>query len=129
MYIESAEVYYLGSEQRVKRGRFLLLMQPDEERGHTFPIRGLVRKVALRQLGHWMMGSARVGRNRLSVCGDYGNAGGPMWVPREVYLRGEVLPDDLYGAWKKGEGWNGAGSEAPLMREWAKTLERGRKRC
>jgi hypothetical protein len=42
------------------------------------------------------------------------------------------IPQELHDAWNKGGGWNGAGSEAPKMVEWARAnldkLEPSRKR-
>jgi hypothetical protein len=66
-----------------------------------------------------MMGNARVHGHRLTLSGSYGSDGLPDTVPAEVYARGVELPDELYNAWNNGGGWNGAGSEAPAMREWA----------
>jgi hypothetical protein len=84
------------------------------------PLRAIVRYVRLRQLGHFMMGSARVGKTRLTLSGSYGHDGLPVTVPDEVYEAGAPLPPELYEAWNKGGGWNSAGSEAEAMRRWAK---------
>lgn len=118
MYIRGSHRYYRGSEQTVSRAPFLLLLQ---ERGkpctaeNTYAV---VRKVALSQLGHFMMGRANLCGRWHTVSGSYGNDGLPMDVdklPRDA----KPLPVELYDAWNKGGGWNGAGSEAPAMREWA----------
>ena len=84
-----------------------------------YPLRALVRYARLKQLGHFMMGTARVGQHSLTLSGSYGNDGLPMSVPDDVYEAGVELPQHLYDAWNKGGGWNGAGSEATAMREWA----------
>lgn len=84
-----------------------------------YPIRAIVRHVAMTQCGHFMMGNARVHGHRLTLSGSYGSDGLPDTVPPEVYERGLELPKDLYDAWNNGGGWNSVGSEAPLMRKWA----------
>jgi len=84
-----------------------------------YPLRGIVRYVRMKQLGHFMMGTARVGKTRLSLSGSYGSDGLPLSVPDEVYELGAPLPENLYQAWKHGGGWNSAGSEAGAMRAWA----------
>lgn len=120
MYIDSSGGVYYNSagEQCARRARFLLLVQL--EAGGE--IRGIVRKVALRQLGHWMMGRARVRGESLTISGSYGHDGLPMTVGENVFAAGVKLPDDLREAWSKGGGWNGAGSEAPAMRAWARQI-------
>lgn len=118
MYVKPSRSYYAGTEQRSARGAFLLLLQLADKPcgpGNTFAV---VRKVALRQLGHFMMGRAKIGPKWHSVSGAYGSDGLPMTVealPKDA----KPLPADLYNAWNKGGGWNSAGSEAPAMRAWA----------
>lgn len=119
MFIELRNSGYDRHGQQHASGRFLLLMQPDkDEKGK--PLRALVRFVALSQLGHFMMGFARIKGQRFSVSGAYGSDGLPMTVPTEIYELGTELPQDLYDAWNKGGGWNSAGSEAEAMIKWAK---------
>ena len=130
MYIKPVHAYYRGSEQYAQRGAFLLLIQP--ERGsisetcaadNTYAI---VRTVALSQLGHFMVGRANICGRWRSVSGAYGSDGLPMSVP--ALPRDAVpLPADLYQAWSKGGGWNGAGSAAPAMRVWSLTTFKGAK--
>ena len=86
---------------------------------NSYPMRGLVRYVRMKQLGHFMMGSAVVGKHRLTLSGSYGSDGLPKSVPDEVYEAGVEVPRDLYDAWNKGGGWNGCGNEADAMRKWA----------
>lgn len=86
---------------------------------HQREIRALVRKVALHQFGHFMMGSARAFGHRLPISGAYGSDGLPRTVPREVFDRAVPIPAELHDAWNKGGGHNGAGSEAIAMRHWA----------
>jgi hypothetical protein len=86
----------------------------------NYPIRALVRYTRMRQLGHFMMGFARVNGQRITLSGSYGSDGLPSSVPDETYAQGIELPTELYSAWNTGGGWNDVGSEAPAMREWAK---------
>lgn len=92
-----------------------------------FPIRAFVRKVALQQCGHWMMGRVNIGGKWYTVSGAYGDDGLTMNLPYDTYMRGVVLPQELYNAWAQGGGHNSCGSEAPLMREWAIKTFCGRK--
>ena len=118
MYIDEARTYYAGSEQRAMRSRFLLLLQRTGgpyDAASTFAV---VRKVALRQFGHYMMGRANLNGKWYTVSGPYGNDGLPMDVER-LPADAKPLPPALFEAWNKGGGWNSAGSEAPAMREWA----------
>jgi hypothetical protein len=85
----------------------------------SYPIRAIVRHVAMRQLGHFMMGTARVDGISLTLSGSYGADGLVSSVPDEVYERGLELPVELHEAWNKGGGWNSAGSEADAMKQWA----------
>ena len=119
MYIEGTQTYYRGTEQCARRARFLILLQPNVQNWEEYPMRAIVRKVALRQLGAFMMGHARVGGQTISVSGSYGNDGLPLTVPLEIYEKGVVVPDHLVKLWSTGGGWNSAGSEAGSMREWA----------
>ena len=133
MFIETARGRY-GSDGSQHSGRalFLILVQrdyfKDAEGNYLSPkdrpdgyteIRAIVRKVALHQCGHWMMGSARVKGERISISGAYGSDGNTCTVSEKVFQESIPLPKELYDAWNKGEGWNGAGSEAPMMRTWA----------
>lgn len=129
MYIEPVQTYYSDSSgsQATKRARFLILLQLESETRlganpspSPWPIYGVVRPVALRQLGAFMMGRARLHSKGKweSVSGAYGNDGLPRTVAT-LPPDARRLPADLAEAWSKGGGWNGAGSEAPLMKEWA----------
>ncbi|HEX5426534.1 MAG TPA: hypothetical protein VFW94_23505 [Candidatus Acidoferrales bacterium] len=121
MFITTKYSGYNRHGEQSAAGRFLILMQPNFDTKLTGkqPLRAVVRYVRLRQLGHFMMGSARIGKHRLSLSGSYGGDGLPVSVPDEVYQSGVELPQELYDAWNNGGGWNGAGSEAPAMRAWA----------
>lgn len=105
-------------------GFFLVLMTPDDDDKATF--RGLVRSVKLHQCGHFMMGTLSItikGKtHEASLSGSYGADGLTRSVPRPIYELGVDLPQELRVKWNNGEGWNDAGTEAPDMNTWAKTL-------
>ena len=123
MYIEPTSHYYVGTELRTRAARFLLLIQPKQptigEECRAENTYAIVRRVALRQFGHFMMGRARLRGNQwITVSGAYGGDGLPRTVdalPKDAVL----LPRELYDAWSKGGGHNGAGSEAKAIRVWA----------
>jgi hypothetical protein len=97
---------------------FLLMVQPKYQT--NYPVKMCIRRVVLRQFGHFMMGNARIYGHVVTVSGAYGSDGLPMSVPKEVYEMLRItLPDELYEKWKHGGGWNSCGSEAPAMRKWA----------
>lgn len=123
MYIERAARYYTAAgEQRVSRARFLILCTPNRP-GPIDPItetRAIVRKVAMQQLGHWMMGTARAAGRSLTLSGSYGADGLTKTVPPEVYAIAHPVPPELMQQWATGGGWNSAGSEADAFRAWAR---------
>jgi len=87
-------------------------------------VRAIIRKVALRQLGHWMMGRTHIGKQWYSLSGAYGHDGLLLDVQPDAWDRGVSLPPHLYRLWNKGGGWNSCGSEAPMMREFGLHLLR-----
>ena len=121
MYLKNdGQSGYRGGNQVRTRGLFLMFIQPPGSEGCSAPIKCVVRKVALQQLGHWMMGRANIRGQWFTVSGSYGGDGLPMDVPQAVYDSLTVtLPDDLYQAWNKGGGHNSCGSEATAVRLWA----------
>lgn len=127
MYIEDKGGYYDShGQQHSRKGWFLMLMHPEhhwserEKRKDYFTeTRALVRKVALSQCGHWMMGTARAFGHSLTVSGAYGADGLIMNVPEEVYEKAYPVPERLMRLSNDGGGWNSAGSEADEMRKWA----------
>jgi hypothetical protein len=118
MYIKPNPVYYKGSQQVRLRAPFLLLLQLREDKALRPQIHAIIRRVALQQFGHFMMGSANILGEWHVVSGAYGNDGLPMVVDR-IPKDATSLPDDLAEAYWAGDGWNGAGSEAPALRQWA----------
>ena len=121
MFIKPTRSYYTyDGSQHASRQWFLILLQPPLFTEEKLPIRAVVRKVALSQLGHFMMGIARIKGHSIVCSGSYGGDGLPKICPTmEIYNTGIVLPDDLVKAWNTGGGWNSAGSEASAMRQWA----------
>ena len=119
MFISGGHTYYRGSEQYATRGRFLILLTRKDDKCGPDHVFAVVRKVALRQLGHFMMGRANIGGHWVSVSGAYGSDGLPLTVDR-LPDDAVILPLELYNAWNKGGGWNGAGNEAYAMKAWAR---------
>lgn len=117
---KSKRGYTRGGEQWAS-GKFLILMcsEEDKEPHASKRMRGIVRHVHLHQTGHFMMGSVRIMKNKITLSGSYGGDGLPVTVPKEIYELGHPVPEDLWAAWNTGGGHNSAGSEAPLMQEWA----------
>ena len=119
MYIEPTKIYY-DHGSYIPRARFLILAHSKNERSYyKNTIRCFVRKVALRQLGHFMMGTARIHNTSVTISGSYGNDGLTVDLPQEVWEKGVLLPDYLFEAWEGGGGWNGSGTEAGKMKKWA----------
>jgi hypothetical protein len=83
------------------------------------PFRAFLRPVTLKQIGHFMMGRARIGGEWVTISGAYGNDGLPKHLPHGVWEIGVPLPPSLFDAWNTGNGWNDAGSEAAAMQSWA----------
>lgn len=104
------------------------MLQPDVDDAGSVtascaaPIRCAVVYTSMSQCGHFMMGFARIGGQRITLSGAYGGDGLPRSVPMSIYKhkRTVELPAELREAWNKGGGWNGAGNEAGAIQEWAK---------
>jgi hypothetical protein len=122
MYIEQTVSYYVGPEQRTKRANFLILMNSKERPIGPDNMRGVARKVALRQCGNFMMGKTSINGETIILSGTYGGDGLPITVSEEIFLKGEPVPRELYDAWNKGGGWNSAGKEGLTMKKWGQTL-------
>ena len=119
MYIENSKTYYTNHGQKSTRANFLILVQSEDRPLGPNNFRGLVRKVVMRQCGNWMMGTARVANESLTLSGAYGGDGLPKTVSEKIFEKGTPVPKALYDAWDKGGGWNSCGSEADAMRAWA----------
>lgn len=110
--MDTAEVI-MDAARRVEGCRYFL------PASINYPIRAIVRHTSMRQLGHFMMGFARVLGHRITLSGSYGGDGLTCTVPDAVYDAGIELPGELREAWNNGGGWNSSGSEDPMMRKWA----------
>jgi hypothetical protein len=119
MYISNANGRYnRDGEQIAGPGDFLILMTGEGK--DCQKVKAMVRSVRLHQCGHWMMGRIKIDGYTMSLSGSYGHDGLICTVPDDIYRRcGLDLPQELYDAWAKGDGWNSAGSEAPCLRSWA----------
>lgn len=111
-------------EQRAE-GAFLVLMTSAGSMDKP-TYRGLVRRVAMHQSGHFMVGGLAINRNGyvyvISLSGAYGADGLVCNVPTPFFEFGADLPEELHKKWNEGGGHNSVGSEAPDMDAWAKTL-------
>lgn len=107
--------YTAGGQQRAG-GLFLILFSRGRE------IRGVVRSVQLRQLGHFMMGRAKVAGHEIGVSGAYGHDGLPGNPDDFPGLWGSLapLPTELAEQFWSGGGHNSTGNEEGAMRRWAK---------
>ena len=121
MYItHEGHTYYAGSEQRHTKAPFLIIVQHKNKPLGSDNFRALVRKVALRQFGHWMMGNAKVKGHSITLSGSYGGDGLPVTIEHdEIYDVAIPIPRELYNKWNNGKGWNSCGNEASDMKEWA----------
>jgi len=82
--------------QHHTQGDFLLLVTPEEDGFDIEKMRALIRQVSLDQVGHYMMGTARIGGDSYTVSGTYGNMGLTMDIKREAWEEYAVpLPEEL----------------------------------
>jgi len=121
MYLDNdGRTYYSRTgNQHHSKGNFLVLLQDKGQDIGPNNFKAVVRKVALEQMGHWMMGTARIKNHSITISGAYGRDGLPCSVHKEVFDMGVPIPKELYDLWNDGGGWNGCGSEAEEMRKWA----------
>lgn len=83
----------------------------------------VVRYCSLRQMGHWMMGTIRIAGQPITISGSYGGDGLPRdYEDLSLKARSKVIevPKDIEDAFWAGGGHNCAGSEATVIRQWAK---------
>ena len=131
--------------EQTARGDFLMVFRKDS----GGELRAAVRHVRMRQCGHWMTGSVKVGKYSHTLSGSYGSDGLPMSATRQeprtcwhqshpdfwteqVYTWEDVptvnwdslvsLPEDLQKEFwhPEHQGHNSAGSEARNLRSWAR---------
>lgn len=90
-------------------------------------IRAAVRHVRLKQCGHRMMGSAKIGPHEISVSGCYGADGlfcDPSKYPG-LWEQLVLVPPELTAQiLNSNDGWNSCGSEGAAACEWAKLNEK-----
>lgn len=136
MFLKTSRSGYDQNGEQFVRGSFLILFSHNnfkwgEETGRPWsecPYTGhelyaCVRHVSLRQFGHWMMGTARIAGQSLTLSGSYGSDGLPCdYEKLSEAARAKLIrvPEDIEAIYWKGDGWNSSGSEGPDLRRWAK---------
>lgn len=120
MYIEPIRRYYdRDGSQHTSRANFLILVSSKDLPCGPDNFRAIVRKVAMAQCGHFMMGTARAFGHSMSLSGSYGEDGLTCDVPHVVFEKAFPTPRYLYDLWASGSGHNSAGNEAEEMVKWA----------
>jgi hypothetical protein len=123
MFLRDSFTYYTASgEQHASRGDFLILACKDTDT-NTKALYATVRRVAMSQLGHFMMGYAHVGGASLVMSGQYGSDGLPCGQHKDgltdalierFFVRVPQAIADEY--------WHGSnGSADATIRQWAMT--------
>ena len=82
-----------------------------------------VRVCALSQLGHFMMGTIRIGGKSITVSGSIGNDGLPLdvqEVPANWRDKLVQVPQDVASAYWTDNGHNDIGSARDPLRQWAR---------
>src|SRR4026207_1998414 len=90
MFLSQSQRGYTRHGEQFARGRFLILFSHNqyiwsEETGRPWSecpldskkLYACVRHVGLRQYGHWMMGTARIAGQSITLSGSYGSDGLP----------------------------------------------------
>jgi hypothetical protein len=116
MYIEDTSTYYVGTVEHIRKARYLILVRPiwDPSIMARAPApRALVRTIALRQVGHHMVGKARLWGYVIQVSGGFGLNGQPATVPDWLYDRAATIPPELLVKWNQGAG-------RKRLRAWAR---------
>lgn len=133
MYIESSWTYYdYDGTQHSRRARFLILADDKEQicnqSSYHGNLYGCVRKVALSQLGHFMMGRAKVGDSMLTLSGTYGGDGLPAEEMEKLTERTrkefKLIPPELTEAFwhdKNADHSSSSRYVSERLREWALT--------
>lgn len=116
MFVDKFQGWDTRNGQRA-RGSFLILWGDFNNK----KLYGCLRYVEMQQIGHFMMGSAKVCGKELTLSGSYGQDGLSRDPERDGIDVGQLveLPSNLYEAWAKGGGWNSTGSEASAIKKWA----------
>jgi len=89
-------------------GLFLILFSRLDDR----KLYACVRHVAMSQVGHFMMGFAKVGGTRLTLSGSYGSDGLTEDLDKYAHLLPYLtaMPQAFFDLWSNGGGWNDAGA-------------------
>jgi hypothetical protein len=123
MYVTSiGHTYYQGTEQRHSRAPYAILASDDDN-----TLYACVRSVALRQLGHFMMGTARIGGQSIIVSGSFGADGLPLTVGRDI-PRAIVdklfvqVPDSIATLYWQYDGYHRGESYDPAIRAYLRGL-------
>lgn len=123
MYLRAGHTYYQGTEQHASRAPFLILFSGTEKYPNGKPLLyAAVRKVALSQFGHWMMGSTRIADCRITISGACGSDGLPCDLEKltaRARTRLVLVPEDVAAVYWADDGHNTIGKAAPTLRQWA----------
>jgi hypothetical protein len=127
MFLTSKYSGYNRAGEQSAGGRFLILAcrtKPGEfQFGTDGSLYACVRYARLRQCGHFMMGSVRVGPKRLILSGNYGNDGLPeidFKDSPELEPYCIPVPDDLAAAFWADDSYHVGGvTIQQRLREWA----------
>ena len=109
---------------------------PEAGKGLKPELRAVVRHVAMKQLGHFMMASVKLGGFNICLSGTYGSDGLPVnfgqhFIDHEparftddqantLFNSMVPFPPELQAAFWAGGGHNCGGREMELLRQWAK---------
>jgi hypothetical protein len=135
MFIKRSQSGYNQNGEQFARGSFLLLFSHnpymwEEQNKRSMPkdlerkLYACVRHVSLRQFGNFMMGTVRIAGQSVTVSGCYGGNGLPKDYEKLTPVGRTKLvevPAELAEIfWRSDDRHNSAGSEGPLMRDWAR---------
>lgn len=134
MFLQCKSGYDKDGQQRAS-GPFLIVAQKPGKDSKP-ELRAVVRHVAMRQLGHFMVASVKLGGFNLVLSGTYGSDGLPVnfgqhFIDHEPATFTEEqantlfdvmvpLPAELQAAFWQGGGHNTGGNEMEPLRQWAK---------
>jgi len=125
MFIGNGRQWYTANGEQRSQGQFVALFADSANK-----LFGVVRSVRLHQFGHFMMGTMKVGAQKVTLSGAYGGDGLPRDLSNVAEENRSLLhevPADLAARfWKCDDGWNSAGSIGPDIATWAKTIARKR---
>ena len=130
MFVTNKRRGYDRSGSQVASGEFLCIFSDTKAKGSEWAdehlkLYAVVLFCSMSQCGHWMMGSVKIGNQKLTVSGTYGNDGLPMDLDKvfpENRKHLSSVPKELQDKFWAGGGHNSAGSEGPDTFEFGKTL-------